>query len=76
MSAWTDNQDAYSSLKQEIDRRFPEGQFVAIESGAIIADAARFRDLLQRFTALGKNPQHSLIVQAGVEYPESAFIFL
>jgi hypothetical protein len=76
MHAWTDNQEAYSRLRQEIDRRFPEGRFVAIESGAIIADAGRFRDLLQRLKALGKNPQDSLIVQAGVEDPESAFIFL
>ena len=66
----------YKDQKQEIDRRFPLGRFVAVEQGAPIADGASHRELVEKLQALGKSPKDLLIVQAGVEYPESAVIFV
>ena len=66
----------YKDLKKEIDSRFPSGHFVAVESGQVIADAGSHRELVQKLEAVGKSPKDMLIVQAGVEYPESAIILL
>jgi hypothetical protein len=65
----------YEDQKQEIDRRFPSGRFVAVEGGVPVADAGSHRELVQKLQAQGKTPKDLLIVQAGVEYPSSAIIF-
>ena len=66
----------YEDLKQDIDRRYPPGRFVAIESSQVIADDESHRKLVEKLRALGKSPNGMLIVQAGVDYPESALILL
>jgi hypothetical protein len=64
----------YESLKGEIDKRYPSGRFVAIQSGECIADAESHRELVRTLAALGQSPKDMLVVQAGVEYPKSAVI--
>lgn len=65
----------YSEIKRQIDRRFPSGRFVAVEAGQVVADADSHRKLVEELHAAGKGPKDMLIVQAGVDYPESAVIF-
>jgi len=69
------DQAAYRRLRESIAQSYPPGRFVAIASGQIAADAATFDELRAKLTALGIKLPHVLIVQAGVEYPESVIIF-
>ncbi len=64
------------ALKRRIDTQFPVGRFVAFQSGEVIADADTHRELAEKLGAMGKSPHDMLILQAGVEYPESAIILL
>ncbi len=64
----------YDDLKAEIDRRYPEGRFVAVESGRVVADADSHRALVQKLKSLGKSPKGLLIVEAGIDYPDAAVI--
>jgi hypothetical protein len=63
-------------VKPEINRRFPLGRFVAVEAGQVVADAENHPKLVENLTSLGKSPRGMLIVQAGVEYPDSAIVLL
>jgi hypothetical protein len=65
-----------NELKEEIDRRFETGRFVAVEAQRVVADAESHSKLVEKLQALGKSPQGLLVVQAGVEYPDSAVILL
>jgi hypothetical protein len=65
----------YEVMRQEIDRRFSMGTFVAVERGRVVADAENHRTLVEKLQSQGKSPKGMLIVQAGVSYPESAEIF-
>lgn len=69
------NHAAYLRLKGAIARTYKHGRFVAIAGGLIIADADGFDDLRSRVAAVGKDSAEVLVIQAGVEYPESAVIF-
>ncbi len=69
------DQAAYRRLRDRIKETFPPGRFIAISGGQIVADAERFTDLRKTLAGMGKDPAHVLIVQAGVDYPESAMIF-
>jgi hypothetical protein len=69
------NHAAYRRLKDAIARTNKPGQFVAISGGQIIADADGFDELRAHLAAAGKDPTEVLVVQAGVEYPETAVIF-
>jgi hypothetical protein len=62
-------------LRDSINQAYPSGQFLAISGGQIVADAGRFDELQAALEALGKDPAQVLIVQAGVEYPETAILF-
>ena len=77
MSANSDKPSArrYNEAKRDIDRRFPAGRFVAVEMGQVLADAESHQKLVEQLQRQGKSPQGLLIVQAGVDYPESAVIF-
>jgi hypothetical protein len=70
------NHAAYRQLRDSINQRYPSGRYVAIAGGQIVADAEGFRELRAILVTLGKDPTRVLIVQAGVEYPETAIIFL
>ena len=49
--------------------------FVAVDEGQPVADAATHDQLVEKLRVLGKSPKGMLVVQAGVEYPQSATIF-
>ena len=69
------NHAAYRRLKDAIARTYKPGQFVAISGGQIVADADGFEELRARLAAAEKDPAEVLVVQAGVEYPDTAVIF-
>ena len=68
------NQVAFRKMKAMIDGTYPKGRFLAMERGQIVADAPSFDELATRVRSQGKNPKEMLIVQAGVEYPETGII--
>ena len=68
------NQVAFRKMKATIDESYSKGRFLAIGGGQIVADAASFDELASRVRNLGKNPKEMLIVQAGIEYPETGII--
>jgi hypothetical protein len=70
------NQAAFRQLSGLIQQTYPPGRFVAIAGGKIIADAASFDELGSKLKALGRDSVDVLVVQAGVEYPETAVIFV
>jgi hypothetical protein len=70
------NQIAYRKLKPQIDRRYPPNRFVAIADGRIVADASDFDELQTRLQKIGKDARDTLVVQAGVTYPDNVTIFL
>ena len=69
------NQTAFRQLSGFIQKTYPPGRFVAIAGGKIVADAASFQDLHALLHRLGHHSPEVLVVQAGVEYPESVIIF-
>jgi hypothetical protein len=69
------DQAAYRRLSSFINQSYPPGRFVAISEGQIVADAAGFEELKVALQDMGKNPGQALVVQSGVEYPESVVIF-
>lgn len=69
------NHAAYRRLKETIARAYKPGRFVAIAGGQIVADADGFDELRSRLAAVGKDSAEVLVVQAGVEYPETAVLF-
>jgi hypothetical protein len=70
------NQAAYARLRDSIKQKYPAGRFVAIFNGQIVADAASFEDLDVLLHRSGHRSSDVLVVQAGVEYPESVVIFV
>ncbi|HXG12226.1 MAG TPA: hypothetical protein VNK04_20900 [Gemmataceae bacterium] len=70
------NQEAFRRMKDTLAQTYERGRFVAISEGRVIADAASLDVLRSHLQALGKDPTQVLIVQAGVEYPETAVIFV
>jgi len=70
------NQTAFRRLAGSINQTYPQGRFVAIAEGKIIADAASFEELESALKAVGQDSVDVLVVQAGVDYPESAVIFM
>jgi hypothetical protein len=69
------NHAAYRRLKTVIATSYPAGRFVAIFGGQIVADAGAFEEIRSRLIEQGVEPGQVLIVQAGVDYPETATIF-
>lgn len=67
---------AFRLTKTTIDQNYPAGQFVAFHHGQIVADCASFSGLVAVLEERGISPSESLVVQAGVEYPEATVIFL
>jgi hypothetical protein len=72
----TPNEIAYRKLKPEIDRIYPKGRFIAIHNQKIVADAVTLGELLASLAGQGLNSKECLAVQAGVDYPEFAYILL
>lgn len=70
------NQIAYRHLAATIDASYSPGHFVAIAGGKIIADAQSFQELDKALESAGQSSAEVLVVQAGVNYPESTVIFI
>jgi hypothetical protein len=70
------NQAAYRQLKDFIQTSYPPGRYVAISGGRIIADAARSDELDSLLRHMGYHPPDVLVVQAGVDNPETVTIFV
>jgi hypothetical protein len=69
------NHAAYQRLKNTLTTSYAAGRFVAIADGQIVADADDFVQIRSHLATLGKDPARILIVQVGVDYPETAVIF-
>jgi len=69
------NHAAYAASKDRLAQQYAAGRFLAFAGGEIVADAADFDTLRSRLLAQGRDPAQTLIVQAGVDYPEEAIIF-
>lgn len=72
----SDAESSFRALKPVLDQRYPKGWFVALEGNEVVADGSTLDALLANLQALGKDPRNCLAVQAGVDYPEYAVIFL
>ena len=70
------NQIAFRKLAAFIGQSYPNGRFLAIAGVRIVADGASFGELDVSLHATGHDSPDVLVVQAGVEYPESAAIFV
>jgi hypothetical protein len=70
------NDTAFRRLKPAIDKQFPLGHFVALDDGVIIADVANFDELQEKLAAAGRNDPEVFVAQAGVDYPEFAYILI
>lgn len=70
------NEAAYRRLRDVIRETYPRGRFVAFAGGKIVADAGSFDELDMMLNQTGFDSPDVLIVQAGVEYPENATIFM
>ncbi len=69
------NHAAYRQVKDTLARTYETGRFIAISNGQVVSDADSFARLRDQLKSLGHDPAQVLIVQAGVEYPETAVIF-
>jgi hypothetical protein len=70
------NHAAFHRLKPEIDRRFPEGHWVAIEDGRLIADAPTVDQLEERLRASEQDSAHVFVARARVDYDQDVDILL
>lgn len=68
------NEQTYRTLKDEIDRSFPSGHFVAIGDGQVVADAATFDEIDARLDVLSHDRFRYLVVQAGAKKPDYVVI--
>jgi len=70
------NNAAYHRMKEMLRQTFPKGWFVGIADEQIVGNAASFQDLQCLLQATGRDPRNVLVVEAGVDYPEFANIFI
>lgn len=69
------NQAAYRQLGDFIRDNYPQGRFVGIAGGKIVADAGSFAELDALLNEMGLTSPDVLVAEAGIEYPASATIF-
>jgi hypothetical protein len=70
------DEQTYQRLKEDIDRKYPTGRFVAIANGGVIADAETFEALESALEQMGRDSPEILVVQAGIDEPDDALILL
>jgi hypothetical protein len=68
------NEAAYRRLRPMIDQTYPKGRFVALEKGAIIADGASIKDLLDILRSQGKDSRGIMVAETGDDLPDYAII--
>lgn len=69
------NQAAFRQLRENIRRDDPQGWFVGIAEGRIVADAGSFAELDVMLNRMGFTSPDVFVAEAGVDYPERATIF-
>lgn len=74
-SEYARNSLAYQRLKESICKTIPAGWFIGIADDQVVGSAEDFSALLAILRANGKDPRSVLVVQAGVDYPDSVTIF-
>ncbi len=72
----TVNEAAYRRMKDQIDREYEKGVYVALAAGRIVGDNDDILELHAQMTEAGYHTPDVMVVQAGVERLESAFILL
>jgi hypothetical protein len=70
------NNAAYHRLKETIRQTYPRGWFVGIADEQVVGGAATFADLKTLLRAQGRDPRDVLVVEAGIDYPQYATIFV
>lgn len=70
------NHAVYRKLKAALGRDYPPGRFIAVHDGRVVADAAGFDELLSALRAAEVAANECLVVQAGIDLPEKATIFI
>ena len=68
------NKVAYQQLRQTITQTYPKGWFVGIANDQILGAAESFRDLERLLQERGTDPRQTLVVEAGVTYPDNVTI--
>lgn len=69
------NEAAYYRLKGDIEKQYPQKQFVAFGRGLILADSADFDELLAKIRALGWEPLDVMVIRVGDEPEPHGVIF-
>jgi len=70
------NNRAFWRLKPYIDKTYPPGQYIGLVDGKIVADAADFDTLDKKLKLIEKRRDHSMVMQAGVNYLRKAIDLL
>jgi hypothetical protein len=70
------NNAAYRRLKNSLALTYGQGRYIAFANGQVVADAAEFEELTPKLKAKGLDSPRVFVVQAGVDYPEEAIIFV
>jgi len=76
LSARYVNNRAFWRLKPYIDKTYPPGQYIGLVDGKIVADAADFDTLHEKLKLIEKRRDHSMVMQAGVNYLRKAIDLL
>ena len=69
------NESAFAAMREELERRFPNREYVAFGRGRMVADATTFDTLLDKLKELGWNPSDVLVVRPADEPRGNPAIF-
>ncbi|GEM_PF-6268567 len=70
------NHRAFWRLKPYIDKTYPPGHYIGIVGGKIVADDADFEVLDNKLKLIEKRRDHTMVMQAGVNYIREAIELL
>jgi hypothetical protein len=70
------NDRAFWRLKPYIDKTYPPGHYIGIVGGKIVADDADFEGLDAKLRLIEKRRDHTMVMQAGVNYIREAIELL
>lgn len=69
------NQAAFRRLKDQIERTYEKGRFVAVADDRVVADASTLPELHQLLDTIGPVRKRAVVVRVGDSYPEYSDIF-
>ena len=67
------NLEAYRRMKNDLDRTYPNREFVAIAGGAVAAHSQNYEDVFQTLTNAGWDSRNCVLIRIGDE-PEDGDI--